>query len=102
MFHPQPQPHYYHSFKIPYPTPQLQPFQPQPLFNLQPPFNKHNKTFQPITYIPDFLLYFPNADLHLIHIKPLITQTFNLKTNLFPYKCPHLHLIFLSHLNKYP
>ena len=76
-------------------------FELQPIFKLQPAFKKQDKSFQAITYIADFLVYLPNGEVEVIDIKGVITETFNVKRKLFEYTYPHLRLILLKHVKKY-
>ena len=80
---------------------EIQGFELQPIFNLQPAFKKQDKSFQAITYIADFLVYLPNGEVEVIDIKGVITETFNVKRKLFEYTYPHLQLILLKHVKKY-
>jgi len=92
---------YYEGLKIRYARGEIQGFERQPVFNLQPAFKKRDKNFQAITYIADFLVYLPNGEVEVIDIKGFITQTFALKKKMFEYKYPHLRLIILSYVQKY-
>ncbi|HDR8448216.1 TPA: DUF1064 domain-containing protein [Bacillus cereus] len=92
---------YYEGLKIRSAGGEIQGFERQPVFKLQPAFKKHNKSFQAITYIADFLVYLPNGEVEVIDIKGFITQTFALKKKMFEYKYPHLRLIILSYVQKY-
>ncbi|WP_144517452.1 DUF1064 domain-containing protein [Bacillus thuringiensis] len=101
VFDSQAEAHYYECLKIRYARGEVQGFERQPVFKLQPAFKKHNKSFQAITYIADFLVYLPNGEVEVIDIKGVITETFNVKRKLFEYKYPHLQLILLKHVKKY-
>ncbi|PYE87779.1 DUF1064 domain-containing protein [Bacillus sp. 196mf] len=92
---------YYEGLKIRYARGEVQGFERQPIFKLQPAFKKQDKSFQAITYIADFLVYLPNGEVEVIDIKGFITQTFALKKKMFEYKYPHLRLIILSYVQKY-
>ncbi|MGX5634025.1 DUF1064 domain-containing protein [Bacillus thuringiensis] len=92
---------YYEGLKIRSARGEIQGFERQPVFNLQPAFKKQDKNFQAITYIADFLVYLPNGEVEVIDIKGMITETFNVKRKLFEYKYPHLQLILLKHVKKY-
>ncbi|MGX5634447.1 DUF1064 domain-containing protein [Bacillus thuringiensis] len=101
VFDSQAEANYYEGLKIRYARGEIQGFERQPVFNLQPAFKKQDKSFQAITYIADFLVYLPNGEVEVIDIKGMITETFNVKRKLFEYKYPHLQLILLKHVKKY-
>ncbi|MGX5634504.1 DUF1064 domain-containing protein [Bacillus thuringiensis] len=101
VFDSQAEANYYEDLKIRSAGGEIQGFERQPVFKLQPAFKKHNKSFQAITYIADFLVYLPNGEVEVIDIKGMITETFNVKRKLFEYKYPHLQLILLKHVKKY-
>ncbi|PHG62514.1 DUF1064 domain-containing protein [Bacillus toyonensis] len=92
---------YYECLKIRHVKGEVEGFELQPIFKLQPAFKKQDKNFQAITYIADFLVYLPNGEVEVIDIKGMITETFNVKRKLFEYKYPHLQLILLKHVTKY-
>ncbi|WP_144517301.1 DUF1064 domain-containing protein [Bacillus thuringiensis] len=92
---------YYEGLKIRHVKGEVEGFELQPIFKLQPAFKKQDKSFQAITYIADFLVYLPNGEVEVIDIKGMITETFNVKRKLFEYKYPHLQLILLKHVKKY-
>ncbi|MBG9580749.1 hypothetical protein ABE42_16455 [Bacillus thuringiensis] len=101
VFDSQAEAHYYEGLKIRHNKGEIQGFERQPVFNLQPAFKKQDKSFQAITYIADFLVYLPNGEIEVIDIKGMVTETFNVKRKLFEYKYPHLQLILLKHVKKY-
>ncbi|MCQ6288862.1 DUF1064 domain-containing protein [Bacillus cereus] len=101
VFDSQAEANYYEGLKIRSARGEIQGFERQPVFNLQPAFKKQDKNFQAITYIADFLVYLPNGEVEVIDIKGMITETFNVKRKLFEYKYPHLQLILLKHVKKY-
>ncbi|MEK4503029.1 DUF1064 domain-containing protein [Bacillus sp. FSL R12-0069] len=92
---------YYECLKIRHVKGEVERFELQPIFKLQPAFKKQDKSFQAITYIADFLVYLPNGEVEVIDIKGMITETFSVKRKLFEYKYPHLQLILLKHVKKY-
>ncbi|PEN90108.1 hypothetical protein CN553_22140 [Bacillus cereus] len=92
---------YYEDLKIRLHKGEIQGFERQPVFHLQPAFQKQDKSFQAITYVADFLVYLPNGDIEVIDIKGMVTETFNVKRKLFEYKYPHLQLILLKHVKKH-
>ncbi|PYE87618.1 DUF1064 domain-containing protein [Bacillus sp. 196mf] len=101
LFDSQAEANYYEGLKIRSARGEIQGFERQPVFKLQPAFKKRDKSFQAITYIADFLVYLPNGEVEVIDIKGMITETFNVKRKLFEYKYPHLQLILLKHVKKY-
>ncbi|HEQ3528671.1 DUF1064 domain-containing protein [Bacillus thuringiensis] len=101
VFDSQAEANYYEGLKIRSARGEIQGFERQPVFNLQPAFKKQDKSFQAITYIADFLVYLPNGEVEVIDIKGVITETFNVKRKLFEYKYPHLQLILLKYVKKY-
>ncbi|HEF1856046.1 TPA: DUF1064 domain-containing protein [Bacillus cereus] len=101
VFDSQAEAHYYERLKIRYARGEVQGFERQPVFHLQPAFKKQDKSFQAITYIADFLVYLPNGEVEVIDIKGFITETFNVKRKLFEYTYPHLQLILLKYVKKY-
>lgn len=66
-------------------------FERQVSFELQPRFKKEGKTYRPITYISDFVVYYEDKT-YVIDTKGAETTEFKLKKKLFEYKFPDLHL----------
>ncbi|MBJ8026310.1 DUF1064 domain-containing protein, partial [Bacillus cereus] len=56
---------YYEGLKIRSARGEIQGFERQPVFTLQPAFKKQDKSFQAITYIADFLVYLPNGEVEV-------------------------------------
>lgn len=92
---------YYQGLKMRHASGEIDGFELQPIFNLQPAFKKNGKDFQAITYIADFMIYLPNGDVEVIDIKGMVTETFAVKRKMFEFKYPHLQLIPLKHVQKY-
>ncbi|WP_035430896.1 DUF1064 domain-containing protein [Bacillus sp. UNC322MFChir4.1] len=92
---------YYEGLKIRQAAGEIQGFELQPVFELQPAFKKNGKAFKKITYKADFMVYLPGGEVEVIDIKGLATETFKVKMKLFEYKYPHLHLTLLKHVQKY-
>ncbi|PEF60296.1 DUF1064 domain-containing protein [Bacillus cereus] len=101
VFDSQAEANYYEGLKVRSARGEIQGFERQPVFKLQPAFKKRDKSFQAITYIADFLVYLPNGEVEVVDVKGFITQTFALKKKMFEYKYPHLRLIILSYVQKY-
>ena len=57
-------------------------------FELQPRFKKEGKTYRPITYIADFVVYYEDKT-YVIDTKGAETTEFKLKKKLFEYKFPY-------------
>ncbi|MEN1936017.1 DUF1064 domain-containing protein [Paenibacillus sp. 102] len=74
---------YYKLLKERHADGEIQGFELQPVFELQPTFKKDGKGFKKITYKADFMIYLPGGDIEVIDIKGFITQTFALKKKMF-------------------
>ncbi|MCM3736426.1 DUF1064 domain-containing protein [Bacillus cytotoxicus] len=92
---------YYKGLKMRQAAGEVQGFELQPSFKLQPAFTKNGKRFLAITYKADFMIYLPNGDVEVVDIKGMETETFKVKMKMFEYKYPHLQLILLKHVKKY-
>ncbi|WP_027633076.1 DUF1064 domain-containing protein [Clostridium hydrogeniformans] len=76
-------------------------FELQPKYELQPKFKKNAKSFLPVFYIADFLIYHLDGSLEVIDIKGMATETAKLKRKLFEYRYPDLNLSWLIRSLKY-
>lgn len=74
-------------------------FERQPNYELQPKFkDKYGKSYQAITYSPDFIVYRLNGSIELIDVKTIgtATQQGELRKKMFHYKYPDLKLTWIS------
>jgi hypothetical protein len=66
----------------------IQDFKLQPEFELQPKFTKKGKTWLPIKYKADFLVFHNDGTTQVIDVKGFETADFKLKKKMFEYKFP--------------
>ena len=74
-------------------------FELQPKYELQPKFkDMDGKSYQAITYSPDFLIYNLDESLECIDVKSMgtATQQGELRKKMFIYKYPHYRLTWVS------
>lgn len=74
-------------------------FELQPKYELQPKFkDKYGKSYAPITYSPDYLIYHLSGSVELIDVKTVgtATQQGELRRKMFIYKYPDLKLTWVS------
>lgn len=64
----------------------------QQRYELQPGFKKNGKSYQPITYIADFVITNNDGTTEVIDVKGVETQVFKIKQKLFEYMYPDLSL----------
>lgn len=65
---------------------EIERFQLQPVFELQPAFKKRGLNFRAITYKADFQVFFPDGSTHVIDVKGMETADFKIKKKMFEYK----------------
>lgn len=74
-------------------------FELQPKYELQSKFrDKDGKTYQSITYSPDYLIYHLDGSIELIDVKTVgtATQQGEMRRKMFIYKYPDLKLTWVS------
>lgn len=74
-------------------------FELQPKYELQPKFRtKMGKLILPITYSPDFLVYYPNGSIEVIDVKSMgtATQQGELRRKMFLFSYPDIPLVWIS------
>lgn len=76
-------------------------FELQPVYELQPKFKKHGKTYRAITYAPDFLIYHLDGAEELIDVKGMSTQQGEMRRKMFDYRYPDLKLTWVARSLKY-
>lgn len=76
-------------------------FELQPKYEIQAKFKKNGKTFLPVYYIADFLIYHADGTEEVIDIKGMVTETALLKRKLFEYNYPSLKLSWIVRSLKY-
>lgn len=67
-------------------------FELQPKFLLQPGFKKNGKTYQAIHYIADFKVIDYEGNIQIIDVKGVETEKFKIKHKMFEYLYPELSL----------
>ena len=79
-------------------------FELQPKYELQPKFKKYGKTYQPIYYVADFLIYCLDGSERVVDVKGMATPVAIQKRKEFDYRYPNLKLVWvvrnLTHGNK--
>lgn len=76
-------------------------FELQPKYVLIPGFKKNGKTYRPMTYTPDFLIYHLDGSEELIDVKGFSTQQGEIRRKLFDYKYPDIKLTWIARSLKY-
>lgn len=71
-------------------------FELQPKYVLIPGFKKRGKTYRPMTYTPDFLIYHLDGSEELIDVKGFSTQQGEIRRKLFDYKYPDIKLTWIA------
>lgn len=82
---------------------EIQYFERQPKFPLQPKFRKNGVHFREINYIADFKIWYSPQNVTVEDVKGwggYTTPEFKLKRKLFEYKYPVLSLILLKRAGK--
>lgn len=74
----------------------IQAFELQPVFLLQEEFEKLGKKFQPIRYIADFLITWPDGTREVVDTKGERTDVYLLKRKLFEFRYPELRIVELK------
>jgi len=69
----------------------------QPVFVLQPAFEKNGKKYLPIKYIADFKVIYKDGTEKIVDIKGMETPQFQLKAKMFEYVFPEKTLTILSY-----
>lgn len=75
---------------------EIQNYELQPKYILQPSFKRDGKTIRAITYTPDFLVYHTDGTEEIIDIKGMETQQGLMRRKMFWHKYPDLKLTWLS------
>lgn len=88
---------YYNLLKERHINGEVESFEIQPKFILQPKFRKRGKLFHPITYSADFKVVHNNGRTEIIDIKGMETDIFKLKAKIFEYTFPDLELVLLKY-----
>lgn len=78
---------------------QIEAFEMQVPYELQPKFTKNNKVFRPISYVADFVVTYKDR-VCVIDTKGKETVEFKIKKKLFEYKFPELELSILQYYPK--
>jgi len=76
---------YYEALKIRKYRGEIENFELQPKFTLVEGFKKDNKTYRPITYTPDFVIYHNDGSEEYVDVKGMTTQQGELRIKLFNY-----------------
>ena len=80
---------------------EIENFELQPKYELQPGFKKNGKTYRAITYAPDFLIYHLDGSEELIDVKGMSTQQGEMRRKMFDYKYPELKLTWVASSYKF-
>lgn len=67
----------------------------QPVFELQPAFDKNGKNYQAITYRADFRVTYADGRVEIVDVKGVKTETFDVKRKMFEYHYPDLTLTII-------
>jgi hypothetical protein len=78
---------------------EIQSFELQPEYLLQPGYQKGERKVRPVKYIADFLVTHINGTEEIVDVKGKATAEFLLKKKLFEYKYPDLTLKVLTEKN---
>ena len=73
----------------------------QPSFTLQPGCLRFGRKYQPIRYIADFLVTYPNGHQVVFDVKGYSMEDADLKRKLFAFQHPELELKWVAKSNKY-
>ena len=92
---------YYNVLKIRKFKEEIQNFELQPKFTLIEGFKKNGKTYRPITYTPDFLIYHNDNSEEYIDVKGMTTQQGELRIKLFNWKYRDKKLSIVARSLKY-
>lgn len=92
---------YYNALKIRKFKEEIQNFELQPKFTLIEGFKKNGKTYRPITYTPDFLIYHNDNSEEYIDVKGMTTQQGELRIKLFNWKYRDKKLSIVARSLKY-
>lgn len=80
---------------------EIENFELQPKYLIQPKFRKGSKSYLPIYYVADFLIYRNDESVEVIDVKGMATEAALLKRKLFEYNYPHLKLTWICRNLKY-
>jgi len=92
---------YYEALKIRKYRGEIENFELQPKFTLVDGFKKDNKTYRPITYTPDFVIYHNNGSEEYVDVKGMTTQQGELRIKLFNHFYRDLKLSIVARNIKY-
>ena len=92
---------YYNALKIRKFKEEIKNFEIQPKFTLIEGFKKNGKTYRPITYTPDFLIYHNDNSEEYIDVKGMTTQQGELRIKLFNWKYRDKKLSIVARSLKY-
>lgn len=79
---------------------EIQRFELQKSFELQPKFHNGNKTVQPITYVADFFIEYSDGTSEVIDIKGCADHVSKLKRKMFWYHYPTIQYRWLTYTAK--
>ena len=67
-------------------------FELQPKYELIPKFVRNGKTYRPMVYTADFLVYHLDGNLEAIDVKGVITEATAVRIKFYRYKCSLIKL----------
>ncbi|MCP4671572.1 MAG: DUF1064 domain-containing protein [Desulfobacula sp.] len=88
---------YYSALKIKKRFGEIKSFKLQPVYELQPKFNKSDVNYRNITLKADFEMILKDGSELIVDIKGYPTETAKLKKKLFDFKYPDKNLIWLTY-----
>lgn len=92
---------YYRDVVLPkYHTGEIESFELQKPFVLQPGFRRDGKSVRAITYVCDFYLIYKEGHTEVIDVKGMATPEAKLKRKMFWYKYPDENLIWVMKKGK--
>ena len=94
-FASQKEANYYCELKIRKRAGEIRDFELQPVFILQPAFEKNGQKYREIKYIADFKVIYTDGRVEIIDTKGYLTKDFLLKRKLFEYRYPALELVIV-------
>lgn len=81
---------------------EIERFELQPKFILQPGYTlKTGGKVQPIRYIGDFKVFYPDGRELIVDVKGMTTEKFEIKKKMLLYQYPDLDLVLVKYVKKY-
>lgn len=87
---------FYKEYVLPKYGSEIENYERQKKYELQPKFTYKGKTVRPIDYVADYVLFYSDGRVEVIDIKGFETADFKIKKKLFEYKYPELDFKCIS------